>query len=92
MATAQAQPAPSGQADIPKLSPESLLEAGFHFGHRTSRWDPRMKGYIRDKKNGIHIINLKETLRGLIAAKHFLRNLVSTGVKVVFVGTKKQAK
>jgi small subunit ribosomal protein S2 len=78
--------------EVPKLSAESLLEAGFHFGHRTSRWDPRMKQYIRDKKNGIHIINLKESLRGLIRAKHFLRNLVSSGAKVVFVGTKKQAK
>jgi len=84
-----AQEAP---VEVPKLSAESLLEAGFHFGHRTSRWDPRMKPYIRDKKNGIHIIDLKESLRGLIRAKHFLRNLVSTGAKVVFVGTKKQAK
>jgi small subunit ribosomal protein S2 len=79
-------------AEVPKLSPEALLEAGFHFGHRTSRWDPRMKPFIRDRKNGIHIIDLKESLRGMIRAKHFLRNLTSTGAKVVFVGTKKQAK
>ena len=85
-------PAPDAVAEVPKLSAESLLEAGLHFGHRTSRWDPRMKQYIRDKKNGIHIIDLKQSLRGMIRAKHFLRNLVSTGAKVVFVGTKKQAK
>ncbi len=78
--------------EIPKLSPEALIDAGFHYGHRTSRWNPRMRRYIRDKRNGIHIINLKESLRGLIRAKHFLRNLCSTGVKVCFVGTKKQAK
>jgi small subunit ribosomal protein S2 len=69
-----------------------LIDAGFHFGHRASRWDPKMKPYIRDKRNGIHIIDLKSSLRGLITARHFLRNLCSTGARVLFVGTKRQAK
>jgi len=90
--TATHDPQTGLAADVPKMSPEALLESGFHFGHRTSRWDPRMKAYIRNKKSGIHIIDLKQSLRGLIRAKHFLRNLVSTGAKVIFVGTKKQAK
>lgn len=77
---------------IPPVSPESLIDAGFHFGHRTSKWDPRMKPYIKDKRNGIHLIDLKQSLRGIITAKHFLRNLTSTGAKVLFVGTKRQAK
>jgi small subunit ribosomal protein S2 len=77
---------------VPPLTPESLLEAGFHFGHRTRQWDPRMKPFIREKRNGIHIIDLKESLRGIIIARHFLRNLTSAGANVLFVGTKRQAK
>jgi small subunit ribosomal protein S2 len=85
--------APSTWSDqIPPVTPENLIDAGFHFGHRTRQWDPRMKPYIRDKRNGIHVIDLKESLRGIIAARHFLRNLTSTGAKVLFVGTKRQAK
>lgn len=77
--------------EVPRATPEALIEAGFHFGHRTAHWNPKMKSFIRDKSNGIHIIDLKESLRGLIRAKHFLRNLASTGADVCFVGTKKQA-
>lgn len=85
--------APATWSDnVPPATPESLIDAGFHFGHRASRWDPKMKSYIRDKRNGIHIIDLKQSLRGLITARHFLRNLCSTGAKVLFVGTKRQAK
>jgi small subunit ribosomal protein S2 len=85
--------APATWSDnVPAATPESLIDAGFHFGHRASRWDPKMKPYIRDKRNGIHIIDLKESLRGLITARHFLRNLTSTGARVLFVGTKRQAK
>jgi small subunit ribosomal protein S2 len=85
--------APATWSDnVPPATPESLIDAGFHFGHRASRWDPKMKPFIRDKRNGIHIIDLKESLRGLITARHFLRNLTSTGAKVLFVGTKRQAK
>ncbi len=77
---------------IPPLTPEALVDSGFHFGHRTRQWDPRMRRYIRDKRNGIHIIDLKESLRGIITARHFLRNICSTGAHVLFVGTKRQAK
>ncbi|MDH5643889.1 MAG: 30S ribosomal protein S2, partial [Gemmatimonadota bacterium] len=83
---------PSWGDETPPPSPESLIDAGFHFGHRTSRWDPRMKRFIRGKRNGIHIIDLKESLRGIITARHFLRNLTSAGASVMFVGTKRQAK
>lgn len=93
LSTLQDEKAPANWADtVPAVSTESLIEAGFHFGHRTSKWDPRMKNYIRDKRNGIHIIDLKESLRGIITARHFLRNLCSTGANVLFVGTKRQAK
>ncbi|MCA8910884.1 MAG: 30S ribosomal protein S2 [Planctomycetes bacterium] len=85
--------APATWSDnVPAVSPESLIDAGFHFGHRASKWNPKMKPFIRDKRNGIHILDLKESLRGVITARHFLRNLTSTGAKVLFVGTKRQAK
>ncbi|MCB9894966.1 MAG: 30S ribosomal protein S2 [Planctomycetes bacterium] len=85
--------APATWSDsVPAVGPESLIDAGFHFGHRASKWNPKMKPFIRDKRNGIHIIDLKESLRGVITAKHFLRNLTSTGARVLFVGTKRQAK
>jgi small subunit ribosomal protein S2 len=71
---------------------EELVRAGFHFGHRTSRWNPKMKPYIFGKHNLIHIINLKETLRGLITAGKFLSKLSSTGKGVLYVGTKWQAR
>ena len=71
---------------------EELVEAGVHFGHRVSRWNPKMKPYIYGKRNFIHIIDLVETVRGLARAQRFLRNLVSAGHKVVMVGTKRQVK
>ena len=93
LSTLQDEKAPANWAEtIPPVSAESLIEAGFHFGHRTSKWNPRMRPYIKDKRNGIHLINLKESLRGVITARHFLRNLRSTGANVLFVGTKRQAK
>jgi small subunit ribosomal protein S2 len=93
ISTILGEKAPDTWSDkIPPLTPESLLEAGFHFGHRTRQWDPRMRNYIRDKRNGIHIIDLKASLRGILTARHFLRNIASTGAHVLFVGTKRQAK
>ncbi|MSR45620.1 MAG: 30S ribosomal protein S2 [Planctomycetes bacterium] len=71
---------------------EDLVEAGVHFGHRVSRWNPKMKPYIYGKRNFIHIIDLMQTVRGLARAQRFLRNLVSAGHKVVLVGTKRQIK
>ncbi len=71
---------------------KELIEAGVHFGHRASRWHPKMKPYIFGKRNLIHIIDLRETLKGLIRATNFLARLSGTGKDVVFVGTKRQAK
>lgn len=69
-----------------------LIGAGVHFGHAASRWNPKMKPYIFGKRGMIHIINVKETLKGLMVAKKLLANVVSNGRDVVFVGTKRQAK
>ncbi len=68
-----------------------LIDAGIHFGHRTSRWNPKMKPYIYGKRNLIHIIDVRETLKGLLAAQRFLSRLVANGRDVLFVGTKRQA-
>jgi len=70
---------------------KELLEAGVHFGHQTRRWNPKMKPFIFDTRNGIHIIDLTKTLAQLEAACNFLREKVSEGGQVLFVGTKKQA-
>jgi small subunit ribosomal protein S2 len=69
-----------------------LLDAGIHFGHRVSRWNPKMKPFIYGKRNGIHIIDIRETLRGLLRARKYLTQLVSGGEDVLFVGTKRQAR
>ena len=74
-----------------KLQKE-LLDAGVHFGHLTSKWDPRMAPYIFMEKNGIHIIDLNKTQANLETAKAALKNIVKSGRKVLFVATKKQAK
>ncbi len=70
---------------------KELLDAGVHFGHLTKRWNPKMKPFIFDARNGIHIIDLSKTLDQLEAACNFLGSTVSKGGKVLFVGTKKQA-
>jgi small subunit ribosomal protein S2 len=71
---------------------KDLIEAGVHFGHRASRWNPKMRPYIYGKRNLIHIIDLRETVRGLLRAYRFLAKVASTGSLVVFVGTKRQAR
>jgi len=68
-----------------------LLEAGVHFGHQTRRWDPKMRDYIFGERNGIHIIDLRQTLERLEEAHTFVRDVVADGGRVLFVGTKKQA-
>jgi len=73
------------------VSMKALLEAGVHFGHQTHRWDPRMKRYIFTERNGIHIIDLQQTVPLLQQAMDFVRNIASSGGSVLFVGTKKQA-
>jgi small subunit ribosomal protein S2 len=70
---------------------KELLDSGVHFGHQTKRWNPKMKPFIFDARNGIHIIDLSKTLNQLEAACNFLSSTVSKGGRVLFVGTKKQA-
>lgn len=71
---------------------KALLEAGVHFGHKTSRWHPKMAPYIHSKRQESHIIDLVKTVEGLEAALPFITKTVADGKKVLFVGTKKQAK
>jgi len=71
---------------------QELIESGVHFGHRASRWNPKMRPFIYGKRNLIHIIDLKETVRGLLRAYHYLAKVASRGSLVLFVGTKRQAK
>ncbi|MFC1949659.1 30S ribosomal protein S2 [Chloroflexota bacterium] len=70
---------------------KQLLEAGAHFGHQTSRWNPRMKKYIFTKREGIHIIDLEQTASMLDKACEFIKQVAAEGGKILFVGTKKQA-
>jgi small subunit ribosomal protein S2 len=70
---------------------KELLEAGVHFGHQTKRWNPKMRPFIYDARNGIHIIDLSKSLAQLETACEFLAKTVTRGGKVLFVGTKKQA-
>jgi small subunit ribosomal protein S2 len=71
---------------------QELIEAGVHYGHRASRWNPKMRPYIYGKRNLIHIIDLRETVRGLLRAYRFLTQVAAQGKLVLFVGTKRQAK
>lgn len=70
---------------------KDLLDAGVHFGHLTRKWDPRMAPYIFMEKNGIHIIDLNQSLEGLAQAQAFVKSVVRSGRKIMFVATKKQA-
>src|SRR6266550_3417139 len=71
---------------------KALVDAGVHFGHRVSRWTPKMQPYISGKRNMIHIIDVKETVKGLLRAKKLIQNTVASGKDVLFVGTKRQAR
>ena len=75
----------------PQFSAQELLEAGVHFGHRTSGWNPKMRPYIFGRRNKIHIIDIKETVRGLLRARQYLGRVANKGGIVLFVGTKRQA-
>ncbi|HMJ89732.1 MAG TPA: 30S ribosomal protein S2, partial [Candidatus Acidoferrum sp.] len=70
---------------------KELLESGVHFGHQTRRWNPKMKPFIFDARNGIHIIDLSKTETQLRAACEFLASIARKGNQILFVGTKKQA-
>jgi len=95
-------PAPSeagpdaASAPAPRPAPEplsirELLEAGVHFGHQTRRWNPRMKRYLFGERNGVHIVDLDQTLPRLVEALEFVREVVAQGGRILFVGTKRQA-
>ncbi len=70
---------------------QDLIDSGAHFGHRVSRWNPKMRPYIYGKKNQVHIIDIRETVRGLLRAKKYVSQVASGGSLVLFVGTKRQA-
>ncbi len=74
------------------VSLRDLLEAGVHFGHQTRRWNPRMRPFIYGAKNGIHIIDLQQTARGLVEASRFVTSTVAHGGVILFVGTKRAAR
>ncbi|HOA75522.1 MAG TPA: 30S ribosomal protein S2 [Phycisphaerae bacterium] len=71
---------------------KNLIESGVHFGHRASRWNPKMRPYIFGKRNLIHIIDIRETVKGLLRARKFLAQVAAKGDDVLFVGTKRQAR
>ena len=76
---------------MPVVSMKQLLEAGVHFGHRSRRWNPKMRSYIFTERNGIHIIDLQQTIRALERAYNVIRDAAAEGGAVLFVGTKRQA-
>lgn len=75
---------------MPLVTAQELIDAGVHYGHQASRWNPKMKPFIHGKRHKIHVINLEETIRGLYRATHFLRHVAATGMQIMFLGTKKQ--
>ena len=74
-----------------EVTMKQLLEAGVHFGHQTRRWDPKMSPYIYGERNGIHIVDLRQTVTQVAAAIEFVKQIAIDGGSVLFVGTKKQA-
>lgn len=77
--------------NMANISMKALLESGVHFGHRTNKWDPRMKPYIFTERNGIHILDLQQTVKLANNAYNVIRDTVANGGNVLFVGTKRQA-
>ena len=73
------------------ITMKQLLEAGVHFGHQTRRWNPKMAEYIYTERNGIYIINLQKTVKKIVEAYDFVREIAENGESILFVGTKKQA-
>jgi len=73
------------------ISARELLASGVHYGHRVSKWNPKMRPFIHAKKSLIHIIDVRETVKGLVKAWHFLQKLAARGELILFVGTKRQA-
>jgi small subunit ribosomal protein S2 len=76
---------------MPVVSMKALLETGVHFGHRVKRWNPKMKPYIFTERNGVHIIDLQQTIVAIDQAAALIRDIVARGGSVLFIGTKRQA-
>jgi len=76
---------------LPAVLVKDLIEAGVHFGHKASRWNPKMRPYIYTKRNLIHIIDVRETVRGILRARKYLQQVAAEGSLILFVGTKRQA-
>jgi len=75
----------------PPVSIQELIDAGVHFGHRASQWNPKMRPYVYGRRKSIHIIDVRETVRGILRAKKYLRQVAAQGSLILFVGTKRQA-
>ena len=80
-----------GEKSVATVLVKDLIEAGVHFGHRASRWNPKMRPYIYGRRNLIHVIDVRETIRGLLRARKYIQQVVAQGSLVLFVGTKRQA-
>lgn len=80
----------STEKTMSELNVQAFIDAGAHIGCRVSRWNPKMAPFILETRNGVHVIDLRETIRGILRGKHFLREVIATGQDVLFVGTKPQ--
>ncbi len=76
---------------VAPVSVQELIEAGVHFGHRASGWNPKMRPYVYGRRKLIHIIDVRETVRGILRAKKYLKQVAAQGSLILFVGTKRQA-
>lgn len=90
--TEAAMDSAAATGDSPRVSIRELVEAGAHFGHQASRWNPAMRPYLRGVRNSAHVVNLRETIKGFLRAHRFLRSIGTQGKSVLFVGTKRAAK
>src|SRR5690606_3914869 len=88
---AREQPGKERNTTVSVVTMRQLLESGVHFGHQTRRWNPKMKRYILTDRNGIYVIDLRQTVDYAEKAHDFVKNVVAEGGEVLFVGTKKQA-
>lgn len=77
---------------MPTISMQEMLEAGVHYGHQTNHWNPKMKTYVYGARNGIYIVDLQQTVERARKASEFVKSITAEGKKIIFVGTKKQAK
>lgn len=91
MSRLRASGVPYGGRETVSLVINDLINAGVHYGHRASRWNPKMRPYIFGRRNKIHVIDVRETVRGLLRARKYLKKVVATGSLILFIGTKRQA-